>query len=90
MVRVIKSGKYTQMLREMLKEYDLETLKLVNKRVDLFISNSSDTRLKNHLLSGKMSGQFAFSINDDIRIIYEVIGKNTVRFLAIGPHEKVY
>lgn len=90
MVRVIKSGKYLQMLREMLKDYDLETLKLVNKRVDLFIRNSSDTRLRNHPLSGKMAGQFAFSITDDIRIIYEIVGKNIVRFLAIGPHEKVY
>jgi len=37
-----------------------------------------------------MKGKFAFSITDDIRIVYEWLGKSTVRFLAIGEHEKVY
>ena len=37
-----------------------------------------------------MKGKFAFSITNDIRIIYEWLGKNTVRFLAIGGHKKVY
>ncbi len=37
-----------------------------------------------------MKGKFAFSITGDMRIIYEWLGKNTVRFLAIGGHKKVY
>ncbi len=37
-----------------------------------------------------MKGKWAFSITDDIRIVYEWKTKNVVRFLAIGGHEKVY
>jgi len=37
-----------------------------------------------------MKGKWAFSVTDDIRIVYEWLGKTTVRFLAIGRHSKVY
>jgi mRNA-degrading endonuclease YafQ of YafQ-DinJ toxin-antitoxin module len=37
-----------------------------------------------------MKGKWAFSITDDIRIIYEWKDKNVVRFLAIGTHPEVY
>jgi addiction module RelE/StbE family toxin len=67
-----------------------EMADLVESKVALFSKNSDDTRLKNHALKKKMKGKWAFSINSDIRIIYKHIGKNTVRFLAIGPHKKVY
>jgi mRNA-degrading endonuclease YafQ of YafQ-DinJ toxin-antitoxin module len=52
--------------------------------------NPDDTRLDRHPLTKKMGGKWAFSITDDIRIVYEWLGKNTVRFLAIGKHRKVY
>ena len=37
-----------------------------------------------------MAEKWAFSITDDIRIVYEWLNKNTVRFLAIGGHNRVY
>lgn len=77
------------MLEELLTE-DPNLLSQISQLIKLFKKNPRDTRLRNHKLSGKMAGQFAFSITDDIRIIYKITGKNTVRFLAIGPHEKVY
>ncbi|MBI2086543.1 hypothetical protein HYT74_04330 [Candidatus Daviesbacteria bacterium] len=52
--------------------------------------NPQDTRLKNHSLTGRMIGKWAFSITGDIRIVYEWLGKTAVRFLAIGGHKKVY
>lgn len=62
----------------------------VKKRVDWFKNNPEDTRLDNHILKGRMKGKFAFSVTGDIRIVYEWLGKNTVRFLAIGGHNRVY
>jgi mRNA-degrading endonuclease YafQ of YafQ-DinJ toxin-antitoxin module len=47
-------------------------------------------RLSNHALTKSMKGKWAFSITDDIRIIYEKIGPQTIRFLAIGKHTEVY
>lgn len=89
MVKVTFSGKFNKMYDELLAE-DPNLEDLVDNIVIIFIKNPKDTRLRNHKLSKKMIGKWAFSITDDIRIVYEVIGKNTVRFLAIGPHEKVY
>jgi len=58
--------------------------------VKLFQKNPQDTRLGTHPLKRKMTGRYSFSVTDDIRIIFEWIGPLDVRFLAIGPHHRVY
>lgn len=69
----------------------MPTIKLtVDGRTRLFEKNHTDTRLQNHPLHKRLEGKWAFSVNEDIRIVYEWIGKTTVRFLAIGRHETVY
>jgi mRNA-degrading endonuclease YafQ of YafQ-DinJ toxin-antitoxin module len=62
----------------------------VFKRVNWFRRRPDDQRLDNHALRKRMNGKWAFSITDDIRIVYEWKTKNVVRFLAIGGHKKVY
>lgn len=77
---------------------DLNTLLLNNyelkeeiiKRIKWFRKKPSDSRLDDHILTGKLAGRCAFSITDDIRILYKWVGKNRVLFLAIGGHGKVY
>ncbi len=74
---------------------NLETLtpdieKIISKHTRWFQHNPQDERLHDHELHGKMRGRRAFSITDDIRIVYVRIGKHTVRFLAIGRHREVY
>lgn len=89
MIKIILAGKFIKLLDELYienPELELE----VNQRVRWFQSNPDDTRLDNHLLTKRMEGKWAFSITDDIRIVYEWLGKTTVRFLAIGKHRKVY
>lgn len=67
-----------------------DSIDVIRKKVKLFRHNPDDTRLDNHDLHGTMVDKWAFSITDDIRIVYEWIGTNMVRFLAIGPHATVY
>ena len=55
-----------------------------------FRDNPRDTRLRTHALRKKLHGKYAFSVNGDIRIVFEWSGKTTARFLAIGSHKKVY
>jgi addiction module RelE/StbE family toxin len=62
----------------------------IAESVKLFCKNSNDTRLGNHPLRGRMKGKWAFSVTDDVRVIYERRGKNIVRFLTIGFHHEVY
>ncbi len=89
MVKVNESGKYIEMLEVIaLDNENLEVL--IEKKVKRFKKNPDDTRLRNHALTRRMEGKWAFSVTDDIRIVYEWIGKDTARFHAIGPHVEVY
>jgi addiction module RelE/StbE family toxin len=82
------------------KKFDNQYLTLVNKnpelkeialeKIKLFRSNHQDTRLRNHSLTKRLEGKWAFSITSDIRIVYEWTGQTTIRLLGIGLHRDVY
>lgn len=89
MLKIEEVRSYGRMLEDLLIENPaLE--REIKQRVAWFRKNPHDTRLDNHPLTKRMTGKWAFSITDDIRIVYEWLGKNTVRFLAIGGHQKAY
>lgn len=89
MVKIKFTGKYQKNLSGLLVDNPLIRDE-IDKRVGWFVNNPNDTRLDNHSLTGRMESKWAFSITPDIRIVYESLGKNTVRFLAIGIHGRVY
>ncbi len=89
MVKIRTSGDFDKDYRELIKENPDIKVEAA-KRIILFSGNPLDTRLKNHRLTKRLRSKWAFSITDDIRIIYEWKGKTTARFLAIGRHYKVY
>ena len=89
MLKIRRSGNFNNNLRLICNDNE-ELLLLTNEKVKLFENNPHDTRLENHALRRRMKGKWAFSITNDIRIVYEWIGKGTVRFLAIGTHRQVY
>lgn len=89
MVKIKRIGKFEEMLSE-LNEGEPDKTGLILEKITIFVKNSEDTRLDNHALTEKMDGKFAFSVDNDIRIVYEWLGKTSVRFLAIGRHKKVY
>lgn len=62
----------------------------IEKAVVSFKRNPVDSRSMNHALRRKLEGKWAFCVTDDIRIVYEWLGKNTARFLTIGGHKNVY
>ncbi|MEK7165197.1 MAG: type II toxin-antitoxin system mRNA interferase toxin, RelE/StbE family [Patescibacteria group bacterium] len=67
--------------------------KLVSKskeRIELFRNNPQNPLLKDHALTGTRRGHRSFSITGDIRVIYEQVDDETVRFLDIGSHNQVY
>jgi addiction module RelE/StbE family toxin len=89
MVKVDRTGKFERNVEELaVGNGELELL--IRQKIKLFEKNPDDTRLENHALKRKMKGKWAFSITDDIRIVYEWTSKQSVRFLAIGGHTKVY
>ena len=59
------------------------------KRLILFISGERGWPLNDHPLTGSLFGKRAFSVNSDIRVIYEEFDEFIV-FLDIGSHNQVY
>lgn len=88
-IRIYYSNDYKQDLK-ILTPNDSELEEEIEKRIRWFKCKPTDERIENHALIGKLKGFWAFSITGDIRILYEWIGKNRARFLAIGGHSKVY
>lgn len=89
MVKIQLGGRFQKMYQELVQE-DPQLIEVITKRVHWFYKNPQDTRLENHALTGRMEGKWAFSINKDVRIVYEWLGEKSVRLLAIGWHYKVY
>ncbi|MCX6726839.1 MAG: type II toxin-antitoxin system mRNA interferase toxin, RelE/StbE family [Candidatus Shapirobacteria bacterium] len=61
-----------------------------NERLKIFCKNSAHPVLNDHPLHSKLSGCRSFSITKDIRVIYQIIDDNPVRFLNVGTHNQVY
>lgn len=89
MLKIEFGGRFDRMYRDLVRG-NFPLRKEAAKRIFWFRRNPNDSRLHNHALTKKMRGKFAFSITDDIRIVYQWLGKSTVRFLAVGTHNKVY
>ena len=60
------------------------------KSISLFEKDPFHTSLKTHKLSGKLSGQWAFVVEYDCRVVFEFIGKDKVLLIYIGKHDAVY
>lgn len=59
------------------------------ERFAIFQSNSKNSLLKDHRLTGKKKEYRAFSITGDIRVVYKIYG-DTILFYDIGTHNQVY
>jgi len=89
MVKRKAREEFYRMLRELLSS-DPSLKEEIDRAIKMFVNNHNDTRLRDHALNKRMKGWRAFSVNEDVRIVYKVTGKNNVEFLAIGGHRKVY
>lgn len=74
----------------MLKKLPKEIVQQLSEKTELFKKNPNDPSLRVHLLSGKMKGLYAFSVNYSIRVIFQKPKSNTILFISIGPHSAVY
>ncbi|MBI4064797.1 type II toxin-antitoxin system mRNA interferase toxin, RelE/StbE family [Candidatus Gottesmanbacteria bacterium] len=89
MVKIEYTGRYHKSYQKLVTSHP-EHIKEIAKRIQWFRRNPFDTRLRNHKLYGHLEGRCAFSITDDIRIVYRWRGNATAQFLDIGGHEKLY
>lgn len=64
--------------------------KKFDQRVELFLSDPDSPILKDHALTGDKIGKRAFAITGDVRVVYQLIDEETVRFYDVGSHPQVY
>lgn len=60
------------------------------EKMDIFLENPFFPQLRTHKLSGKLAGQWAFSVDDDCRIVFEFVGEARVLLIDVGSHDEVY
>ena len=89
MLQIYFTKKFTKQYKLLLQRKPRQAKKL-EQTVEIFIKNPRHHRLKTHPLTGKLSGKYAFWISYDLRVVFEWLKKNSVRFLALGTHNQVY
>jgi addiction module RelE/StbE family toxin len=82
----IKNIYYSSYFKKSLRKYSSYKVQII-KKLKKFIENPFDPSLKTHKLSGKLSSYWSFSIDYNLRIIFEFIDKESVGLIDIGTHE---
>ncbi len=61
-------------------------------RLELFINDPFDSKLKTHKLSGKLKGLWSFSIDYDLRVVFFFTNDKPKKavFVDLGNHDEVY
>lgn len=75
------------------KEFKKLPRKIKNKAIEqlqIFIINPVDQKLGNHRLHGEWASFRSINITGDIRAVYKVTDHETVIFVTIGSHSKLY
>ena len=64
--------------------------KKFREKMTIFLENPFFPQLRTHKLSGKLAGQWAFSVDDDCRIVFEFVDDDQVLLIDVGRHDEVY
>ena len=55
-----------------------------------FIDDPFTGSLRTHKLSGKLKGHWSFTVEYDLRVIFQFVDSNKALFKEIGSHNEVY
>jgi len=61
-----------------------------DERLNLFLTDPIDPRLRIHPLKGKYAGYWSMNINGDIRALYIIQDETLIIFALIGSHSELY
>ena len=89
MIEVTFSPSFKRAYKKFIKN-DEERKKKYLESLKIFLANPFDVRLKLHKLTGKLSDQWSFTVEYDVRILLYFETENKVVFINIGTHDEVY
>lgn len=80
--------RYSPTFLRALKKMPPALIEEVKEKIQLFKDEDNYQTLKVHKLGGRLKGQYSFSVNYQIRIVFYYISKKNKRVLltAIGDH----
>ena len=82
--------RFSKNFRKQLKNLSVKEQKQFYTRLQWFILDNYDSRLRNHMLAGKFKGLRSISISGDLRALYEVVGDEVYLYQMIGSHSQLY
>ena len=83
MLRIIYSEKFVSQFESL----EPRIQKLAEKNIEMFIIDHRHPSLKTHKLNGMLEDYFSFSVDLQMRIVFEYGAKGIVHFLKIGNHD---
>jgi len=84
------SDSFRKAFKKRIKSTEIETEFWI--RLELFIHDPFETKLKTHKLSGKLKDLWSFSIDYDLRVVFYFTKDKPkkVVFVDVGTHDEVY
>jgi len=84
------SDSFRKVFRKRIKSAEIE-LEFWN-RLEIFVNDPFDSKLKTHKLSGKLKGLWSFTIEYDQRVVFFFTNDKPKQaiFVDLGTHDEVY
>ncbi|QTA93466.1 type II toxin-antitoxin system RelE/ParE family toxin [Desulfonema magnum] len=60
------------------------------QKLEQFSSDPFFPGLRTHKLYGRLTGLWAFTVDDDRRVVFEFVGDDHALLIDIGKHDEVY
>jgi len=60
------------------------------QKMGIFLEEPFSPQLRSHKLSGKLAGEWAFSVDDDCRVVFDFLDEERVLLIDVGSHDEVY
>lgn len=81
---------YLPKFRKQYKKLPKKIQSQFDERLQLFIIDPTDPRLRIHPLKGDHGGYWSMNVNGDIRALYTLKGEAVIIFALIGSHSQLY
>ena len=82
--------RYLPKFKKQYKKLPLKMQTQFDDRIQLFVVDPTQPKLKVHPLKGKFAGYWSMSVSGDIRALYIIEGDTIVIFALIGTHSQLY
>ena len=82
--------KFQKSFTKQFTKLSIDKKQLVSDAIELFSENPMHDSLRNHPLRDKWVNYRSITADDDLRLHYRVINKDTALFVAVGTHDELY